>query len=88
MDLYLAGKAAEKKTEGFTTQQKPATSATSVFGLGVAVVAAYLSWNCNTKSGMKTLPKAAWAVLSACFGCVYLIYYALFRRTICWPPTM
>jgi len=72
----------KKSHEGFTSQDVGGTTGT-IISVAIGALAAYLSWTCNTKMGLMTGPKVAWAVLSFLGGILYLIYYAIFRRPLC-----
>lgn len=69
-----------------TARETPSVwgNATSnIVGLMVAVLAAYLSWTCN--SGMKypLYLQILFAFFAFNFGGMYLMYYALFRYDAC-----
>ncbi|NDE02809.1 MAG: hypothetical protein EBZ91_13985 [Gammaproteobacteria bacterium] len=48
-----------------------------------AIVAVYLSWQCNTKFDHPVILKIAFAVLAFLFGPLYIAYYYLFRFDAC-----
>jgi len=72
----------DKKDEGFTVG-KAISIMTSIF---VSFAAVYLSWTCNTASGVDTGLKVVFAFFAFIFGWAYLIFYLLFRAGRCTPP--
>lgn len=57
----------------------------NIIGLMIAVLAAYLSWTCNTKLKYELFYKILFAFIAFNFGGLYLVYYALFRFDTCRP---
>lgn len=68
-----------------TTQNTPAPTETvkktknNILSIGIliGVIAAYLSWTCNTSKGISTVEKVIYALFAYLFGGLYLIYYFL-----------
>lgn len=56
-----------------------------VIGIAFSVVAAYVSWSCNTTRGISTPLKVFYALFAFLFGAIYLIFYAIFVGGYCGP---
>ena len=51
----------------------------------IGLLAAYLSWECNTAAGLSVAEKVLWALLAYMFSLPFLIYYVLIRSHECIP---
>jgi hypothetical protein len=49
----------------------------------LGIIAACLSWNCNTLAGYRHLEKVLYAFFAFLFGGVYIILYLIFRANSC-----
>jgi hypothetical protein len=49
----------------------------------IGCYAVYLSWTCNTLSGISTPLKVIYAFFAYIFGMLYLIFYVIFRAGAC-----
>jgi hypothetical protein len=54
----------------------------------ISIGAVYLSWSCNTASGMGTGLKIVFAIFAFIFGFLYLIFYLIFRAGRCSPTVV
>jgi hypothetical protein len=70
-------------TSAGATVKKAISIVTSIF---VSFAAVYLSWSCNTASGVDTGLKVVFAFFAFIFGWAYLIFYLIFRAGRCTPP--
>lgn len=55
----------------------------TVISFLIGIYAAYLSWTCNTATGVELPLKVIYAIFAYCFGTLYLIYYFLVRAEFC-----
>ena len=56
---------------------------TNILSFIIGILAAYLSWQCNTYEKRDTLEKILWAVLAYIFSIPFFIYYILIRSGQC-----
>lgn len=49
----------------------------------VGLIAAYLSWNCNTAKGYTFVEKVIFSFFAYIFGGIYILYYFLVRYDEC-----
>ena len=49
----------------------------------IGLIAAYISWNCNSKKGYTFLEKIFFSFFAFIFGGIYLMYYFLVRYDEC-----
>lgn len=56
-----------------------------VIGMLLSVLAAYVSWSCNTSRGISEPMKVFYAVFAFLFGAIYLFFYAIFVGGYCGP---
>ena len=49
----------------------------------IGLIAAYFSWNCNSRKGYTLLEKIIFSFFAFIFGGVYLLYYFLVRYDEC-----
>lgn len=97
MDFFVGAKMYnhwKKSKESFeeNTSAEPSGTASTVTGfvsLGISILigifSVYLSWSCNTASGMGTGLKIVFAIFAFIFGVLYLIFYLIFRAGRCSP---
>jgi len=90
MDLIATNIAVKKMNENQIKKVNPShkscctpSSSTLVFYIAIGIFAAYLSWVCNTESGIPFLEKVMWAFLSYVFSIPFLVYYILIRSHQC-----
>jgi len=84
---YQEVKANEKKEEAF--ENAPVTSTaylvSTIVSVLFGIIAAYLSWSCNTEAGINVGLKIVYAFFAFIFGGIYLLFYLLFRAGRCAP---
>jgi len=56
------------------------------FDILIGALAIYLSWTCNTKSGLDVPMKILYAFFAYIFGVFYLLYYVFVRYDDCVSP--
>jgi hypothetical protein len=49
----------------------------------IGLIAAYISWNCNSRKGYTLLEKIIFSFFAFIFGGIYLLYYFLVRYDEC-----
>jgi hypothetical protein len=49
----------------------------------IGLIAAYISWNCNSRKGYTLLEKIKFSFFAFIFGGIYLLYYFLVRYDEC-----
>jgi len=49
----------------------------------IGLIAAYISWNCNSRKGYTLLEKIIFSFFAFIFGGIYLLYYFLIRYDEC-----
>jgi len=54
-----------------------------VIQIAIMGLAAYLSWQCNTKLGKSDSMKFVMAFFAAMFGPVYIVMYIIFSMELC-----
>jgi heme/copper-type cytochrome/quinol oxidase subunit 4 len=55
----------------------------SILGLIISCIAAYLSWDCNSKQNVNFVLKIIFAFFAAIFGLFYIFLYMLFLSRAC-----
>ena len=55
----------------------------SYLPLIIGLIAAYLSWNCNTAKGYTFVEKVIFSFFAYIFGGIYILYYFLVRYDEC-----
>jgi hypothetical protein len=68
-----------KTTERFYSKNSDLEYLPLIIGL----IAAYISWNCNSRKGYTLLEKIIFSFFAFIFGGVYLLYYFLVRYDEC-----
>jgi|UniRef100_A0A6C0HDB8 hypothetical protein len=69
---------------GKTTERfYPKNSDLEYLPLIIGLIAAYISWNCNSRKGYTLLEKIIFSFFAFIFGGVYLLYYFLVRYDEC-----
>jgi hypothetical protein len=68
-----------KTTERFYSKNNDLEYLPLIIGL----IAAYISWNCNSRKGYTVLEKIIFSFFAFIFGGVYLLYYFLVRYDEC-----
>ena len=93
--LHFLGRLSDSTAEAVSVQPvdqtKPAAVPTNpvktvlslVIGVALGVLAAYLSWQCNTRLDYHIVWKVINAVVAYLFGLMYILLYAIFRWDVC-----
>ena len=58
-------------------------SSSNILSFVIGIIAAYLSWQCNTYEKRDTVEKILWAFLAYIFSIPFFIYYILIRSGQC-----
>ena len=66
-----------------STQPQQATFFSYLLSLAITVIAIYLSWTCNSATGMDPVLKVGYAFVAGMFGVVYVVCYMIFRAGNC-----
>lgn len=54
-----------------------------VLNLLISILAAVLSWNCNSILGLSVISKVFYSFFAFMFGSLYIVFYLLFRYGTC-----
>lgn len=89
-DIIVLGKfyadSVTTPTPGPTEMEKKSQMSPLIsFGMLIGILAAYLSWTCNTAQGLGTPEKVIYALFAYLFGGFYLIYYFFVRYPCGFP---
>ena len=85
-------KATESLTDASSTPENSKVVVVQVspfgmfFDILIGALAIYLSWTCNTKSGIDVPMKILYAFFAYIFGIFYLLYYIFARYDNCVSP--
>lgn len=73
----------ENVQEQKTSSVKVSDILSFVLGLVIGLLAAYLSWQCNSKLSYNTFLKVIFSIFAYLFGFVYLVLYVIMRWDTC-----
>lgn len=80
---YVYVKERVQKKDTFDDKSTSFSIIGTIVSVAIGVLAAYLSWDCNTKAGVNTGLRILFAFLAFIFGIIYIVLYLIFLQGKC-----